>query len=93
MKYLLLILISFSAMADLDNEIKLGEALAESNIVIEQLVKQNEQLMALSESQGKQLKGWKGYIHLITKDCVAGKGFAGMDEQGNKYRFNCGAMK
>lgn len=93
MKYLLLMLISFSAMADLDNEIKLGEALAESNIVIEQLVKQNEQLMVLSESQGKQLKGWKGYINLITKDCVLGKGFFGMDEQGNKYRFNCEVME
>lgn len=86
-------LISFGTMADLDNEIKLGEALAESNIIIEQLAKQNEQLMALSESQGKQLEGWKGYIYLITKDCVAGKGFAGMDEQGNKYRFDCRVMK
>lgn len=89
MKYLLLMLISFSAMADLDNEIKLGEALAESNIIIEKLVKQNEQLMALSESQGKQLREWMGYIHLITKDCTLGRGFFGMDEQGNKYRFNC----
>tara|TARA_B100000768_G_C11276965_1_gene376444 strand:- start:2747 stop:3028 length:282 start_codon:yes stop_codon:yes gene_type:complete len=93
MKYLLLMMISFSAAAGLDNEIKLGEALSESSVIIEQLVKQNEQLMALSDSQGKQLKGWKGYIHLITKDCIAGKGFAGMDEQGNKYRFNCEVMK
>ena len=93
MKYLLLMLISFSAVAGLDNEIKLGEALSESNVIIEQLVKQNEQLMALSESQGQQIQGWKGYINLITKDCIAGKGFAGMDEQGNKYRFNCGVME
>lgn len=86
-------LISFSAIADLDNEIKLGRALSESNVIIEQLTAQNEQLMALTESQSKQIEGWKGYIHLITKDCSLGKGFFGMDEYGNKYRFNCEVKK
>lgn len=82
-------MISFSAMADYENELKLANALQESNLVIEQLSNQVEKLMKVAASQGRQITEWRGYTELIAESCLDGRRFASMDSKGVMYHFDC----
>jgi len=94
MKYLLiLLLMSGYVSADIENEIKLANALGESNEFIAKLIDQNERLMEQSAKSMKQANGFKGYIQMITDDCIKGLGFAGMGSDGVMYRLNCSFNK
>ena len=94
MKYLLM-LISFSAMAD-DQLIKqdkyiasLEAALADSNVVIAQLVERIEVMQKQAEIDVGQATQMRGFLVRITNDCMNGKDFVSIDDANNIYRFHC----
>jgi len=89
MKYLLLMLISFGAMAEEDRAARMADALIESNLIIEQLVNRIEELEAQSFKDVEQATQFRKILVKITHNCMTGLDFVSVDDSNRTYRFHC----
>jgi len=78
MKYILLLLISFSALADDNHEAELKAALDQNDKLLSELTKANDLTV-----------NYKQYLENITDMCLGGNNFVSLGSDGSIYRFSC----
>lgn len=89
MKYLILMVLSFGAMAEEDHAARMANALIESNLIIEQLVNRIEELEAQSFKDVEQATQFRKILVKITHNCMSGLDFVSIDDGNRAYQFHC----
>ena len=102
-KLILMMMISFSAMADDAYEADLKDRIANKDAIIEKLkelnattaeiaervIKQNSKLMADLKKESKLSNSYKLYLENISDMCLGGDNFVSLGSDGSIYRFSC----
>ncbi|MEH6451152.1 MAG: hypothetical protein V7765_20980 [Oleispira sp.] len=102
-KLILMLMISFSAMADDAYEAELKDRIANKDAIIEKLeelnadtedllervFKQNSELMAKLRKESEPSNNYKLYLENISDMCLGGNNFASIGSDGSMYRFSC----
>lgn len=88
MKYILLLLISFSAIAEPDNK-DLSRINSELMQISQELTIQNARLTVKLKKESELSNSYKLYLEEISKMCLDGNNFVSIGEGGSIYRFSC----
>ena len=102
-KLILMLIISFSAMADDAYEAELKDRIASANArfdkavelyyaqekIGQNMLKQNSKLMAKLKKQSKLANSYKLYLENISDMCLGGNNFVSLGSDGSMYRFSC----
>ena len=103
MKYILMLMISFSAMADDIYEADLKGFLASAKADVKQLTRINGEIMEISQGlmiqnaslmvklkkESKLSNSYKLYLENISEMCLGGNNFVSIGSDGSVYRFSC----
>ena len=86
MKCILLLLISFSAMADTEELTRLNDEMME---ISQGLMIQNASLVVKLKKESKLSNSYKLYLENISEMCLGGNNFVSIGSDGSMYRFSC----
>ena len=88
MKYILMLLISFGAMAESDTK-DLERLNSELMQISQELTIQNARLTVKLKKESELSNNYKLYLENISEMCLSGNNFVSIGEGGSIYRFSC----